>query len=458
MHSDRCTIQARAALAAALLLGACLDPIPPNTLTSPKPPGAGTLIGSVRDYCAGTPLVRAEVSARRVGAPANEAPRAVDTGDAGQFTFEGLTAGRWNVRASMRDYQVSEWPFEVAGDRVLSADLTLTRVPSTLPTSAVTLDVLFVVDNSNSMEAKQATLASAFPSFMDAILASHVALDLHVGVVSTDMGAGSYSLPSCEAGGDDGKLQSKPRAGGCTGPGDAFISATTASASGSPVVVKSNVAGQGVTALNDAFSCIARLGTSGCGLEQPLAALRKAVAGGANPGFLRADAALAIIVLSDEDDCSAQDTHLFDPSPGAQDLFGPLTSYRCFQFGVTCDKDGRVPGARQGCTPTKGGYLLDVDTVAAELQTLRPRGKLHLAVIAGPPEPVEVGQEGVNLVLRPSCQFAGGSAVPATRMWHLVERLRPDSSFDSICASDLRDNLASIATRIVNTTLLNPCK
>ncbi|MDD5308575.1 MAG: hypothetical protein PHU25_14735 [Deltaproteobacteria bacterium] len=49
-------------------------------------------------------------------------------------------------------------------------------------------------------------------------------------------------------------------------------------------------------------ACLASVGAQGCGIEQPLIAAVRAL--DRQPGFLRSDALLAIIIISDEDDCS----------------------------------------------------------------------------------------------------------------------------------------------------------
>src|SRR5687767_15154056 len=47
------------------------------------------------------------------------------------------------------------------------------------------VDVLWVIDNSGSMEDEQADLVANFPAFMDFFLGS--GLDYHIGVTSTDL-------------------------------------------------------------------------------------------------------------------------------------------------------------------------------------------------------------------------------------------------------------------------------
>ncbi|MBI5498885.1 MAG: hypothetical protein HY907_01470 [Deltaproteobacteria bacterium] len=168
------------------------------------------------------------------------------------------------------------------------------------------LDLLFVIDNSSSMGAKQADLVGNFPALIDDLFDPSIGAvtDLNVGVISTDMGVGGYSVPTC-TGNDDGVLLHDPRPGvpGCAPSYPTFLHAGTTD-HGSPFAAS--------------FACIGTLGTEGCGFEQPFAAVNKALtvhsrSGGANAGFLRPDAALGVILLSDENDCSATDPSLFDP-------------------------------------------------------------------------------------------------------------------------------------------------
>ncbi|RXL96100.1 hypothetical protein EO238_30310, partial [Citrobacter sp. AAK_AS5] len=54
------------------------------------------------------------------------------------------------------------------------------------------VDLLFMVDNSPSMDPKQDALVKALPKMMDLLQSLFgTSADLHVGVVSSDMGAGS---------------------------------------------------------------------------------------------------------------------------------------------------------------------------------------------------------------------------------------------------------------------------
>src|SRR5262249_9469785 len=88
------------------------------------------------------------------------------------------------------------------------------------------------------------------------------------------------------------------------------------------------------------FSCIAQVGASGCGLEHQLAAVRAAFGDPAmnlpappgNQGFLRDNAFLAIIWITNEDDCSVPpNSQLFAPT---FDML-PL-GFRCTEYGIRC--------------------------------------------------------------------------------------------------------------------------
>ncbi len=147
--------------------------------------------------------------------------------------------------------------------------------------------------------------------------------------------------------------------------------------------------------LAGAFSTMASLGASGCGFEQHLRAAQVALdEHPANVGFRRPDAALVVVVLAEDEDCSAGSTALFSPDAS----LGPFGSFRCFRYGVTCDVGGatpddmNVPGIKAGCRSNEGSTVIaPVAPIIAFLETLvsDPR-MLLLAVIAGDPEPVEV--------------------------------------------------------------------
>ncbi|MCK5798619.1 MAG: carboxypeptidase regulatory-like domain-containing protein [Deltaproteobacteria bacterium] len=420
-----------------LLSLACLDPIPDDTLL---PPGMGTLTGSIRDACDAKILLR--------GVTVIVSDQTTQTDAQGSFFLKPLAAGLHNMRVAKADYQTQDKSVQIDSGQTTSIIVDLMPKVTALPSSP-SLDVLFVVDNSGSMVQEQRALEMAFPAFLHELRVAKV--NLRIGIISTDMGAGNWGLPSCEvAGGDGGTLQFKPRDVGCSPPGNAWIAVHGD---------QDNVASGTV---EDAFSCIASLGINGCGFEQPLAAILRALEDppGVNAGFLRKDASLAVVILSDEDDCSAKDPSLFDPNhQGLQDPLGPLSSFRCFEFGVRCDvNDRNAEGPRHDCVPAStGGYLLDVKDVIARLKSFVGPRPLFFSVIAGPTSPLVVAKDGSNPVLSPSCQTSSGFAVPAIRLNAVAKAFSPRSSFDSICTDDLTPTLRSVAKKIIATALLNAC-
>ncbi len=174
------------------------------------------------------------------------------------------------------------------------------------------VDVLFMVDNSNSMEAMSVELRNRFGSMIQALQAlaqNGAAVDLNLGVVTSDYGAGATGAPGCQPspGGQAGRLQAGGGPGGnCRGPvGANFVHYVFGGANNLP---------QGQD-LATTFSCMASVGSQGCGFEHQLesvyAALHNPIP--ENQGFLRDDALLAVVFLTNEDDASAPTvTDVFD--------------------------------------------------------------------------------------------------------------------------------------------------
>jgi hypothetical protein len=313
-------------------------------------------------------------------------------------------------------------------------------------TPTANVDLLLVVANTDGMAAPQQRLAAAFGDLVDE-LSSRIGpdLDLHVGVISTDLGAGPYDVPTCVSGGDFAKLQSAPREPGCQPPDDPYLSYSAG---------RSNVPGEEaeLEKVTSAFSCIARLGTSGCRFVQPLEAARRALEPGHNPGFLRDDSMLAIVILTRQDDCSAANTALYDPSPAATETLGPLSTFRCFQIGVSCDVDDpSQPGLREQCEPSMGSSWLEtVYDYYVYFHGLRPPGQVLLLVLGGPEAPVEVevALEQERMMLQPSCETGSTSATPAIRLSSLAARGGTQWQLASICDPDYAELFTELALDI----------
>jgi hypothetical protein len=226
------------------------------------------------------------------------------------------------------------------------------------------VDLLFMVDNSNSMTEEQAALKVQFPKMIQ-VLTSGMrtandpnpfppAKDLHLAVVNSDMGTfGEPNVPGCDVNGAaDGRLQHTSNNGaGCAANYPTFLTY---------LAMRDNPMQIGVD-----FGCIAELGIGGCGYERQLEAPFKALwpsvysdAKGAlvtpNPytfvgpittgrgdlpapegaqGFIRSDptvglSLVAIIVVTDEEDCSTPNIHIFNTVAG-DPVAAQNTQVRC---------------------------------------------------------------------------------------------------------------------------------
>jgi hypothetical protein len=333
---------------------------------------------------------------------------------------------------------------------IVVGDLAEVTVMPALPSRD--LDLLFVIDNSSSMSDKQISLAQNFPRMIDKLAQLDGGLpNLHIGVITSDMGTQGSAVPT--PGPPIGTLG----AGGCSGVGndgalqhaadpaltDGFIS-DVATATGRD----RNYTGE----LSDEFSRLAEVGASGCGFEQHLAAMRRSLANPLNAGFVRPGANLAVVILADEDDCSALEPALFAAD---QQALGPLSSFRCFEQGVVCDPDApRTPGDKRGCRPREG---------ATVVEPVQPFIDALLAVKADPRQVMVAGimgdptQVAVELVAPPgltpapalaaACVFDGPTverADPAVRLAAFLAGFPGRSQLTSICSNDLSAPLAAI--------------
>jgi hypothetical protein len=337
------------------------------------------------------------------------------------------------------------------------------------------LDLLFMIDDSASMKPLQAKLAQRLPDFMAVLAGVNGGLpDLHLAIISSSLGAGAYGdVPGCAPGDDSGKFRHMPGCG--LDPGANFLKA---SADGST----NNFTGP----LETVFGCLALLGEGGCGFEHQFESTRQALIkaidqkgdqkgdqegdnDGDNAGFWRDDALLGVVMLTNEDDCSVPpDSQLFDPAvQSVNDLppLGGLWSYRCNEFGHTCDQplphtaDG-LPMTLTGCRSNENTEGLHHLTPEADFKSffeqIKPPDRRLLAIIAGPPAPYTVGVHSAQLgngsserqpEIEHSCTAADGTyADPGIREAALVADL--GGKFQSICEDDFKPALQQIAAAI----------
>ena len=262
------------------------------------------------------------------------------------------------------------------------------------------IDLLFLVDNSISMKGEQDALARQFPKLINVLTSGDrtgdgkedfpPAKDLHLAVVSSDLGLPGVNIPSshCMGLGDGGRLQatSSPTSTECS-----------ASTFNPPFLSYNKANGDDPAQLAKDFSCIAALGTDGCGFEQQLESMLKAVwpgndpavhfvtdldgsgaSGNSGPGFANGEfirndptqstSLIALVIVTDEEDCSSSRMDHF--VPGASSA-GPNT--RCFLEGQRAEPN----------------FLFDVERYITAFKALRPNDP-SLVIFAGivgvPPE------------------------------------------------------------------------
>jgi hypothetical protein len=331
------------------------------------------------------------------------------------------------------------------------------------------VDILFLIDNSDSMGDKQASLTANFPRFIDVLQNIPGGLpNIHIGIASSTVGVGGYNIGGCGGNGDDGRLQNTPR-GACTPPSGYYISDVADPAN--PGARVKNYSGT----LSDTFTCIAKLGTGGCGFEHHFEGAKRALDGHnpQNAGFLRDSAYLAIVIVGDEDDCSAKDTTVFDPSQmNVTDPLGPLASFRCTEFGIECNGMPITRSAADytNCTSNHGtSYIQDPKVYADFFHGLKSNpDNVIVAVIGGNPTPVGVHLDmNGHPTLNHSCCVDGttdciaaatqlGGADPGVRFNELISYFTDRGTFTSICNADLSDALTQIAL-LLSSIVGNPC-
>ena len=213
------------------------------------------------------------------------------------------------------------------------------------------VDVLFMVDNSSSMDPMQLELRARFGDFFkvfEDLAKKGTFADLHIGVVTSDYGAGDSAGGGCEAspGGQKGLLQTLPSPKATSPPpncmppvGAPYIAYAFDPSGGAATTNLPN--GRDAAALVSEFTCMASVGAQGCGFEHQLESVYAALHNTKeNAGFLRADALLTVVFVTNEDDGSAAPNAKFyeqagnDPSGGG--TYGQYTTYRQTRFAVDC--------------------------------------------------------------------------------------------------------------------------
>lgn len=207
-------------------------------------------------------------------------------------------------------------------------------------TGCTKVDLLFVIDSSGSMEDEQVVLVQSFPDFVAEMQTQLADTDsYHIGVVSSD--AYPFNDPACAV---DGALVTQ------TGGAGSSNSVCTPFATGKRWLDQSE------PNLNQKFSCAGQVGINGDGNERPIHAMITAVGAGmngpgaCNDGFIRPDALLVVVLITDEEDDHEVQACNMVPQPGSP---------------------GEPPGWFQGLVAAKAG----IETNIVVLSLIGPTGQ-----------------------------------------------------------------------------------
>jgi hypothetical protein len=294
-------------------------------------------------------------------------------------------------------------------------------------------DILFIIDNSNSMTEEQAEVAAELPAFIDELKRNvGVNQDFRVGVITTGVYRNvridnyypngdpylEYNTFPAEA----GRLQPVPNPDNSPNPnGERFLEDED------PDLVAK-------------FSRLVKVGILGSGQETPLEAARlavtpplstTAVAQGGNSGFFRDGARLLVVLVTDEDDCS----ELVRP---------PLVT-------VGADQN------RDYCTE-QAANLAPLSAYYDVFRNLTDSKGAARPVLWAAIAPVSVNDKSAASVTDSSgvhnvdCATSRG---PGIRQRAMAELFDPSlKNLDSICKPDFRQSLIDIAVIANNTQVL----
>ncbi len=326
------------------------------------------------------------------------------------------------------------------------------------------VDLLVLDDNSSGTAEDQVSLTAAFPRLLSALVTGDrdgdrrldfaPVEDLHVGIVTSDMGNLGAPVPAtCETTfGDDGVLVTRgsPWVAGCAETYPPFLTIGP---------------GTDVARLARDFQCVALVGTGGCGFEQPLEAVLKALTPSTSPirfaldttghadrenaGFARDDSLLAMVVLTDEDDCSVSDPELFDPT--SVRYTGEL-SVRCAVYPDAVQPVSRFVDGLRALRSARPARLVFAVIGGVPLDLVAPSGPTDFVAMLGDERmQSRVSEGGMLMRLAPSCNVPGrGIAMPPQRIVEVAHGLAPWSTVQSMCQDDYASAMDAIAAQIAS--------
>lgn len=346
--------------------------------------------------------------------------------------------------------------------------------------STAAVDILFLIDNSVWMAPPQAAFKAALPRLVSMLEALPGGFrDAHLAVISSNMGAGNGTISACNGRGDDGTFQYRAQSP-CL---------NTTLASGATFLRLADGATNFTGPLADALACVAILGDTGCGFEQHLLSLTRALgADGYSPpaenaNFLREDARLVIVILANEDDCSARggaaDQLFTTDQRTLATALGPVGSFRCNEFGHRCSEgtpsrlapNGAVTDTRSytNCVSNEdSAFLAPVTQFVLDINRLKaaPERQIFVLGIVGVrpdapngPIPYQVhwaepalADTGPWPAITHSCVVSGSNPEhfgdPPVRLAEFVRQFGDNGHLYSVCADDYAPAFGWLAEKL----------
>ncbi|MCA9656554.1 MAG: VWA domain-containing protein [Myxococcales bacterium] len=375
------------------------------------------------------------------------------------------------------------------------------------------VDILFVIDNSGSMGEEQATLAANFESFINVLEAPEVEANYRIGVTTTDNGnpwcqgtgpeAGQLRLTSCLSrptefvfeGAQTIDAFDEACAAVCPTEWtniDVQPSVTTKDPEAKVRPWLENIEGatnlpEGLTT-TQAFQCFGPQGINGCGFESHLESMWKALRRSqteteASYGFIRDNAILSIVHVTDEADCSYNDSleTIFLPEGNRvfwSDPDAPAPSSAvCWNAGVACTGSGTydechsvnldVDGNEVASDPDNNAVLRPLSRYTSFVQEfennkqrITPDQEVLVAVIGGVNSDGTITYQDAltdpefqsDFGVGPGCSSTAGEAVPPVRLAEFAREFQvgEQRNMFSICESDYSPALQAIAEAIAD--------
>ncbi len=401
----------------------------------------------------------ASTTGSEVGPSSHSGPQSSTTSADGSTTLEGTSTGPVSCMDS---------------PELCTVGITLRRA----------VDILFVIDNSGSMGGEQGTLVQSFASFVAVLENQQVGANYRIGVTSS-AGDGVLRATSCRSRLNDfvfhwafGDIDERQR--GCLDH-----CALDQIDIPDPWVEKSD--GQtnlppGV-GMAQALQCIGPPGINGPGYERPLESMRAALHDDAQ-GFIRDDALLAVIFVTDEADCSTDAATEFWLKNFGQVFWTTPerpTSGVCWRAGVACSGG---PGTYDDCVAQNKGqdglptadedeavlypvrrYVDTLTEIAQHKQRMGGQGEVLVALLAGvpldhPQTGAEVYQDSplpdfnIEYGIGPGCgqgteTIQDPPGIPPVRLREFAESFATgERNVFSICSPDYGVALSQIADAI----------